>query len=112
MLGLSLRYLRKNKRQSLTIIIGIVLSSILLFSVGILFSSFREFLINKTLENNDYHVLIKGYISDDKNIISLKEKNGEYYVKFKDIKKTYDYTDMLCHTEKCLQIHYNTIFSQ
>ncbi len=108
MLGLSLRYLRKNKRQSLTIIIGIVLSSILLFSVGILFSSFREFLINKTLENNDYHVRIKGYISDDKNIISLKEKNGEYYVKFKDIKKTYDYTDMLCHTEKCLQIHYNT----
>lgn len=107
MIGLSLKYLRKNKRQSLTIVIGVMLASILLFSVGFLFSSFREYLIDQTLETDDYHVRIKGVISDDKNIISLKEKDGEYYIKFKDIKKTYEYTEKLCHTDLCDEINYN-----
>lgn len=108
MIKLSFRYLRKNKKQSLTIIIGIILASVLLFSVGILFSSFREFLIDRVLENNDYHVKIKGYISDDKNIISLKEKDNFYYIKFDDIGKTYEYTERICHTDLCEDINYNT----
>ena len=49
MIKLSLSYLRKNKKQTLTVLIGIILASILLFSVGILFSSFRECLIKKIL---------------------------------------------------------------
>ena len=107
MIELSLKFLRKNKKQSLTIIIGTMLASILLFSVGFLFSSFREYLISKALEKNDYHVRIKGVISDDSNIISLKEKDGEYYIKFDDINKTYKYTERLCHINLCDEINYN-----
>ena len=58
MIGLSIRYFKKNKKQSLTIILAVILASILLFSVGILFSSFRQYLIDETLKDNDYHVKI------------------------------------------------------
>ncbi len=107
MLKLSLRYLKGNKKQSLTIIIGTILASILFFSVGILFSSFREYLIDVTLKKSDYHVSIKGVITNDDNIISLKEKDGLYYIKYDDIRKTYEYTEKLCHTQLCDEINYN-----
>ena len=74
-IGLSIRYFKKNKKQSLTIIIAVGLASILFFSVGILFSSFREYLIDKVIENNDYHVKIIGDVSFEKNMTSLKENN-------------------------------------
>ena len=93
MIGLSIRYFKKNKKQSLTIIIAVGLASILFFSVGILFSSFREYLIDKVIENNDYHVKIIGDVSFEKNMTSLKENNGEYYIKFDNIYKSYEYTE-------------------
>ena len=107
MVRLSFRYLFKNKRQSLTLVIGVVLASILLFSVGILFSSFRDYLIGKALEENNYHVKIKGQIDFDDNIISLKEEDNTYFIKFKDVTKTYEYTDKLCHTNLCDEVYYN-----
>ena len=107
MVRLSFRYLFKNKRQSLTLVIGVVLASILLFSVGILFSSFRDYLIGKALEENNYHVKIKGQIDFDDNIISLKEEYNTYFIKFKDVTKTYEYTDKLCHTNLCNEVYYN-----
>ena len=107
MLKLSLRYLKGNKKQSLTIIIGTILTSILLFSVGILFSSFREYLINVTLKSDNYHVSIKGMVTNDDNIISLKEKDDLYYIKYDDIRRTYEYTEKLCHTDLCEEVNYN-----
>ena len=107
MLKLSLRYLKGNKKQSLTIIIGTILTSILLFSVGILFSSFREYLINVTLNSDNYHVSIKGMVTNDDNIISLKEKDDLYYIKYDDIRRTYEYTEKLCHTDLCEEVNYN-----
>lgn len=107
MLGLSIRYFKKNKKQSLTIICAVILVSVLFFSVGILFSSFRQYLINKVIKENDYHVKIIGNVTFDENIISLKENDGEYYIKFNDIYKSYEYTERLCHTNDCKEIFYN-----
>lgn len=109
MIKLSLSYLRKNKKQTLTVLIGIILASILLFSVGILFSSFRECLIKKILKTNDFHVKIKGDlngISDD-NILSLKADGDEYLIKFDNIYDTYRETDKICTQKTCDKIVYN-----
>ena len=109
MIKLSLSYLKKNRKQTFTVLMGIILASILLFSVGILFSSFRECLIKKILETNDFHVKIKGDlngISDD-NILSLKIDADEYLIKFDNIYDTYRETDKICTQKTCDKIVYN-----
>ena len=109
MIKLSLSYLRKNKKQTLTVLIGIILASILLFSVGILFSSFRECLIKKILETNDFHVKIEGNLNglSDNNILSLKIDGDEYLIKFDDIYDTYRETNNICTQKTCDKIVYN-----
>ena len=107
MIGLSIRYFKKNKKQSLTIILAVILASILLFSVGILFSSFRQYLIDETLKDNDYHVKILGDVSYDENMISLRENDGYFYIKFKDLTKSYENTEKLCHYNECDEVIYN-----
>ena len=109
MIKLSLSYLRKNKKQTLTVLIGIILASILLFSVGILFSSFRECLIKKILETNDFHVKIEGNLNglSDNNILSLKIGGDEYLIKFDNIYDTYRETDNICTQKTCDKIVYN-----
>ena len=109
MIKLSLSYLRKNKKQTLTVLIGIILASILLFSVGILFSSFRECLIKKILETNDFHVKIEGNLNglSDNNILSLKIDGDEYLIKFDNIYDTYRETDNICTQKTCDKIVYN-----
>ena len=106
---LSIRYVIKNKKQAFTIITSIILASILLFSVGILFSSFREYLIKQTLKEADFHVRISGDLEDisKNNIVRMKLIDGEYYIKFKDIFKTYDFTDEICDTNICQKTVYN-----
>lgn len=108
MIKLSLRYLIRNKTQTLTVMIGVILASVLLFSVGILFSSFRECLIEKVTENNDFHVRIKSdfEISDD-SILSIQFKDGENFIKFKNIYDTYENTDRICEDISCKKIVYN-----
>ena len=109
MISLSLSYLKKNRKQTFTVLMGIILASVLLFSVGILFSSFRECLIKKILKTNDFHVKIKGDlngISDD-NILSLKIDGDEYLIKFDDIYDTYRETDNICTQKTCDKIVYN-----
>lgn len=109
MIKLSLSYLRKNKKQTLTVLIGIILASILLFSVGILFSSFRECLIKKILETNDFHVKIEGNLNglSDNNILSLKIDGDEYLIKFDNIYDTYRETNNICTQKTCDKIVYN-----
>lgn len=109
MISLSLSYLKKNKKQTFTVLMGIILASVLLFSVGILFSSFREYLITNILKTNDFHVKIKGDltgISDD-DILSLKTEGDEYFIKFDNIYDTYSETDNICTKKRCDKIVYN-----
>lgn len=109
MISLSLSYLKKNRKQTFTVLMGIILASVLLFSVGILFSSFRECLIKKILETNDFHVKIEGNLNglSDNNILSLKIDGDEYLIKFDDIYDTYRETDNICTQKTCDKIVYN-----
>ena len=107
MIGLSIRYLKYNKKQTFTLIIGIILACVLLFSVGILFSSFRGYLIEKV---DDYHVKISGNLNNISNdmLSSFKIYDGEYFVKFKDVRKTYYNIEKICEVNDCDNVVYNT----
>lgn len=109
MIKLSLNYLRKNPKQTLTIFLGIILASMTLFSVGILFSSFREYLISKVTKESDYHVKIQGDLNGyhDKKIKSLKYLDSFYFIKFENIYETFDLTENICDKKECLNIVYN-----
>ena len=107
---ISIKFLKKNKKQTITMVMGIILSSVLLFSIGILFSSFRNFMIEDVKKNvGNYHVKIVGNINDvdKKQILSIKKKN-EYYIRFKNIKNVYSYTENICEKNQCLEVIYNT----
>lgn len=62
---LSLRYLQKNKRNVFVIIINIILSSMLLFTISLIASSLRNYNINKSIETNgNYHLILKNFNID------------------------------------------------
>ncbi len=110
MIKVSLSYLRKNPKQTFTILFGIIFASMVLFCVGILFSSFREYLILKVTKENDFHVKIKGNLNGlyDKNIKSIKYLDSTYFIKFENIYGTYDLTDKICEEKECLEVIYNS----
>ncbi|MBR3198922.1 MAG: FtsX-like permease family protein [Bacilli bacterium] len=100
-------YILNSKKRNVFSIIGIILSSILLISVGILFSSLREYLINEVKsEIGDYHVIINGEVNDYDFILNKKYKNKRYYVTYKNIYKVYENTSKICDG-KCTSITYN-----
>lgn len=101
-------YIVNNRKRNLFTIIGITLSSILLLSVGILFSSLREYLINNVREEiGDYHVIINGNVSKYDFILSKEYKNERYYIIFKNIYDVYKNTKEICNKERCEGITYN-----
>jgi len=103
------KYITRNKRRSALTILGITLSSILLISIGILFSSFREYLIeNVKTEIGSYHVIIKGKIKRNSSIEKMKYEEERYYITYKNIYSTYQNTKKLCKNKRCEQITYNT----
>ena len=110
MIKVSLSYLRKNPKQTFTILFGIVFASMVLFCVGILFSSFRGYLILKVTKESDFHVKIKGDLNGlyDKNIKSIKYLDSTYFIKFENIYDTYDLTDKICKEKECLEAIYNS----
>ena len=105
---ISFKYLKHNKKQTIAMLIGTILASILLFSISILFSSFRNFMIEDVKKNiGTYHVKIVGNITKNKTILNIKKEN-EYYIQFKDIKKVYENTENICKKNKCEKITYNS----
>lgn len=61
MLKLTVRNLKQNKRRTIVTIIGVFLSTILMMSVGFLFSTFRENKLQDILRNKgDYHLKLTG----------------------------------------------------
>ncbi len=105
---ISFKYLKHNKKQTIAMLVGTILASILLFSISILFSSFRNFMIEDVKKNiGTYHVKIVGNITKNKTILNIKKEN-EYYIQFKDIKKVYENTENICKKNKCEKITYNS----
>ena len=103
------KYLKRNKKRSLLTILGITLSSILLISIGILFSSFRDYLIyNVESEIGDYHVVVEGVVDNESFVKKLKFEDGKYFVTYKNIYNVYKNTEKLCGKDKCQRVEYNT----
>ncbi|MBR3229325.1 MAG: ABC transporter permease [Bacilli bacterium] len=95
-------------KSNLLIIFCITISSILLISIGILFSSFRQYLINKVeSEIGSYHVIIKGEKITNNFILKNDYKNERNYIRFKEVKRVYKNVDYICKRSKCLNITYN-----
>ena len=93
-------YILNNKKRSLFTVLGISFGFILLLSIGILFSSLRQYLIeNVKREIGDYHVIIKGKVSNENFILKKQYMNNRYYFIYKDIYKVYNNTDKICQKE-------------
>lgn len=60
------KHLLLNKKRSITTIIGITLSSVLIFSIVLLAGSYRDFTIsNEYQQSGDYHFIIEDYDIDE-----------------------------------------------
>ncbi len=102
------KYIIRRGSRSLFTILGISFSSALLISVGILFSSFREYLIKSVeKEIGNYHVIVAGEVKYDDSMESFDYKDGRYYITYKNINKVYKNTDRICGDKKCESITYN-----
>lgn len=95
-------------KSNLFIILCTIISSVLLISIGIIFSSFREYLIDKVeSEIGKYHVIIKGEKVSDNYILDNKYKDGRNYIRFNEIKRVYKNTSSICKKYKCESVTYN-----
>lgn len=104
------KFIIKNKKRTLTSLIGVLLATLCLISVAIIFSSFRGFLIeNVKISTGDYHVILKADLENytNENIEKIEFSSGRYYITYKNIKKTYDLTKDICKTHTCEVITYN-----
>lgn len=75
-------HLKNNKTKTISTIISIILVSILIFSIGLLFSSFRASLIQEIkISEGNYHLVIKNFTHQKelKNINYYLSKNVSIY---------------------------------
>lgn len=101
-------YILNNKKRNIFSILSIILSTVLLISVGIIFSSLRDFLISEVKEEiGDYHVILKGDISNYDFILNKKYKDKRYFITYKNIYKVYENTNEICESDSCENITYN-----
>lgn len=95
-------------KSNLLIVFCIIISSVLLISIGIIFSSFREYLIDKVEDEiGNYHVIIKGKKIDEKYILDNNYKDGRNYIRFKEIERVYKNASDICLKYKCQNVTYN-----
>lgn len=103
----TIKNLLSNKRRTIATIIGIALSTFLMISVGVFFSSIKENYIKSTIESNgDYHVRIdsitkeqidkikeKDFISDYKIFYSTSEVKNNWYNLYNSSSFSINYVD-------------------
>ena len=95
-------------KSNLFVIFCTVISSVLLISIGIIFSSFREYLIDKVEgEIGNYHVIIKGEKVYENYILDNKYKDGRNYIRFRELSRVYKNTNDICKMHKCESVTYN-----
>lgn len=108
MISLLIKYLMGNKRKTVVMILGVSLASMLLISIGFLFSSFRQFMIdNVKKEIGDFHVIVKAEtIVKNNDVLKIKYHDNQYFITYKNIYDTYKNTKKICANQQC-QIIYN-----
>lgn len=76
--GLTLRNLRLNKKRTIVSIIGIILSTAMMVGIGLLFSSFQDYMIREVISyNGRYEVMYKNASLDKVN--DLDNKDFDYF---------------------------------
>ena len=76
--GLTLRNLRLNKKRTIVSIIGIILSTALMVGIGLLFSSFQDYMIRETISYNGRYEVMYEDVSLDR-INDLENKDFDYF---------------------------------
>ena len=95
-------------KSNLLIIFCITISSVLLISIGIIFSSFREYLIDKVEDEiGNYHVIIKGKEINENYILDNNYKDEKNYIRFKEIERVYKNVGDICSKHECQSVTYN-----
>ena len=101
-------YLLYNKKRTFNMIISVVFSVLLLFTVGLIFSSIHTYMIKSVISKNPYHVSFKADNFKKLNFVVKQDyKDGIMYIKYKKISDTYKNTDLICQKIKCKNIKYN-----
>ena len=77
---LTIKHLKMNKKRTVVTIIGIILSTALMIGIGLLFSTFREYMIDETIMyNGSYHVSFEDVPKDKLSIITNNVKIKDYF---------------------------------
>ena len=75
---LTIKNLKLNKKRTIVTIIGIILSTALMVGIGLLFSSFQDYMIRETISyNGRYEANYEN--ADLSKVSNLKVKNFVYF---------------------------------
>lgn len=75
---LTIKNLKLNKKRTIVTIIGIILSTALMVGIGLLFSSFQDYMIRETIGFNGRYEAMYSDVDLSK-VVSLNEKGFEYF---------------------------------
>ncbi len=77
---LTIKHLKMNKKRTIVTIIGVILSTALMVGIGLLFSTFREFMIDETIGySGDYHTRFSKVEQDKFSLITNNIKIKDYF---------------------------------
>ena len=75
---LTIKNLKLNKKRTIVTIVGIILSTALMVGIGLLFSSFQDYMIRETISYNGKYEAEYGDVSLDK-LNSIDKKDFSYF---------------------------------
>lgn len=78
---LTIRNLNKNKKRTFVSLLAIIITSTLLFSIGFIFSSYREHEINEKIKNKDYDSILYE-IPYSNHLILDSNKDIKHYISY------------------------------
>ncbi len=77
---LTIKHLKMNKKRTIVTIIGVILSTALMVGIGLLFSTFREYMIDETISySGDYHTEFSRVDQDKFSLITNNIKVKDYF---------------------------------
>ena len=76
--NLTIKNLKLNKKRTIVTIVGIILSTALMVGIGLLFSSFQDYMIRETISYNGKYEAEYGDVSLDK-LNSIDKKDFSYF---------------------------------
>lgn len=77
---LTIKHLKMNKKRTIVTIIGVILSTALMVGIGLLFSTFRDYMIDETISySGDYHTEFSRVDQDKFSLITNNIKVKDYF---------------------------------